>query len=64
MLDNYRDVLTVKELAEVLRIGKNAAYDLVRTRAVASVRIGRKYLVPKRKVIEFLGDSCYNSRVD
>ena len=64
MLDNYRDVLTVEELAEVLRIGRNAAYGLLRSRAVASVRVGRKYLVPKREVIEFLCGPCYNDRVD
>ena len=28
MLDNYNDVLTVKELKEVLRIGFNKAYEL------------------------------------
>lgn len=54
MLESYRDVLTVKELAEVLRIGKNAAYALVRNREIMSVRIGKRYLVPKKKVVEFL----------
>lgn len=29
MLNNYPDVLTVKQLAEVLNIGLNAAYELV-----------------------------------
>jgi excisionase family DNA binding protein len=54
MLESYRDVLTVKELAEVLRIGKNAAYALVRNREIMSVRLGKRYLVPKKKVVEFL----------
>lgn len=29
MLNNYPDVLTVKQLAEALNIGLNAAYELV-----------------------------------
>jgi excisionase family DNA binding protein len=47
MLENYRDVLTVREVAEALRIGKNAAYILVREKKIYSLRVGRKYLIPK-----------------
>jgi excisionase family DNA binding protein len=63
-LDNYSDMLTVLELAAVLRIGKNAAYDLVRDGAVASIRVGRKYLVPKICILDFLGATVYHGDVD
>ena len=64
VLNGYNDVLTVRELAKALRIGKNAAYALVRERAIPSVRIGRKYLVPKLKVVDFLSNPRYNKPVD
>ena len=64
VLDNYSDVLTVLELAAVLRIGKNAAYALVRDGAVSSVRIGRKYLIPKNRILAFLSKMCDNMSVD
>jgi excisionase family DNA binding protein len=64
MLENYRDVLTVKEVAEVLRIGKNAAYSLVRDNKIKSVKVGRKYLVSKQILLDFLGNSRYNIYVD
>jgi len=64
MLDNYNDVLTVKEMAKVLRIGKNAAYDLVREGAVVSIKVGRKYLVPKNCILDFLSSMNYHKDVD
>jgi excisionase family DNA binding protein len=63
-LNDYRDVLTVMEMAGVLRIGKNAAYDLVKSGAVASVRVGKKYLVPKNCIFDFLKAMPYTGRVD
>lgn len=55
------DVLRVDELAVILRIGRNAAYDLVASRAIRSVRIGSRTIrVPKSAVLEFLknGDAA------
>jgi excisionase family DNA binding protein len=53
-LEDYGDVLTVRELAAILRIGKNAAYALISDGAIVSVRVGRKYLVPKNCILDFL----------
>ena len=41
MLNNYPDVLTVKQLAEALNIGLNAAYELVNRHEIGAKRIGR-----------------------
>jgi excisionase family DNA binding protein len=54
MLKNYPDILNVKELSQILRIGKNAAYALVNSGAVPSRRVGKKYLIPKKSVLDFL----------
>ena len=63
MLSNYKDVLTVSELAQVLRIGKNAAYDLVNQRIIASIKIGRMHRIPKIFVIDYLTSQRYNIKL-
>ena len=40
-------VLSVEQLADVLGIGLNNAYQLVRSSSIRSVRIGRQYQIPK-----------------
>lgn len=55
--DRSQDVpvmLTVPELAELLRVGRNAAYDLVRCGAIRSIRIGHKIRIPRQAVCDFL----------
>lgn len=47
-------VLTVSEVASVLRIGRAAAYQLVRERALASVRVGRSLRVPRASLLNWL----------
>lgn len=41
------DVLTVEEARKRLRIGRNAVYDAIARKEIPSIRIGRKYLVPR-----------------
>ena len=48
-------VLTVSEVSEILGIGKNTAYDLVRCGAIKSFRAGRQIRVSKSALLEFLG---------
>lgn len=50
-------VLTVKETAEVLQIGKALVYDLVRSCKLRSLRIGRKIRVPRSALAEYLNSS-------
>lgn len=50
-------VLTVKETAEVLQIGKALVYDLVRSGKLRSLRIGRKIRVPRSALAEYLNSS-------
>ncbi len=38
-------VLTVKEVAEILRLGKNQAYALMNSKVFPSFRIGNKLLI-------------------
>lgn len=51
------DVITVKELSRILRIGINGTYDLVRTGKIKSIRVGRQFRIPRKAVLEYLGQS-------
>lgn len=53
-LDTLPDVLTVAEAARVLRLGRNSAYEGVRSGTIPSVRIGRRLLVPKAGILRLL----------
>ena len=60
-LKDFPDVLTVMQVAQVLGIGKNAAYTLVQNGTIGHLKVGRKYLVPKRCVVDYLNSPRYNS---
>ncbi len=49
-----RQTLTVEETASLLGIGRNSAYAAVRSGAIPTVRIGKRYLVPKVALAEWL----------
>ncbi|MBR3570845.1 MAG: helix-turn-helix domain-containing protein [Oscillibacter sp.] len=53
-LDDLPLVLRAEDLMPVLDIGRNTAYELVRSGQIRSVRVGRKLRVPKQAVEEFL----------
>ena len=54
MFSNYPDVVGIDELTEMLHIGRNKAYELINTNVIESKRIGKKHIIPKIRVIEFL----------
>lgn len=59
MLNNYPDVLTVRQVAEILGIGLNAAYQLVKHREIGAKHIGRAIRIPKSCVILYLNSARY-----
>ena len=48
-------VLTVPEAAKQLRIGIGRCYELVRCGRLRSIKIGKRFLIPKSAVFDFLG---------
>lgn len=56
MFQNYPDVVTIKQLMQMLNIGKNKAYELIKNKTIQTVRIGKKYIIPKVAVIQFLSN--------
>lgn len=47
-------VLNVKELQDALGIGRDTAYDLMRSKAFPSIRIGGRYVVEKEALQSWL----------
>lgn len=47
-------ILTVMEMASVLRIGRNAAYQLVKNGNIQSIRVGRSIRIPRKALMQFV----------
>ena len=54
IFSEFPDVVSIDDLTKMLGIGRNKAYELIHTNAIQSIRIGRKHIIPKFRVIEFL----------
>jgi excisionase family DNA binding protein len=50
---------TVRELAEILRIGRNKAYGLVHNKKIGAIKMGREYRIPKICVERFLNERLH-----
>lgn len=46
--------LRVEDLMPILGIGRNTAYELVRSKQIHSVKIGRQLRIPKQSLIDYL----------
>ena len=58
MFNSYPDVLSVKQLCEILDIGKNTAYRLLQSGDIKSIKIGKVYKIPKKYLKQYI--SKYN----
>ena len=60
MENKYRNLhdlpmtLQVEELMPILGIGRNTAYELIRSGQIRSIRIGRQIRIPRDALLEFL----------
>lgn len=46
--------VSVDEAAEILGIGRGLAYDLVRTGKIPSIRLSKRWLVPRKAIDRIL----------
>ena len=53
-LDELPLSLRVEDLMPILDIGRNTAYELVRSGRIRSVKVGRQIRVPRDAVVDFL----------
>lgn len=61
--DEEHRVLTVSEVAEILRVGRNLVYRMVERGEIPAIRVGRKIRVPKTALDRYL-DGVDESRPD
>lgn len=54
IFQQYPDVVNIKQLQEMLHIGKNLAYKLINTGKIESIRLGSVHRIPKSNIIDFL----------
>ena len=55
--DDLPLTLRVEDLIEILHIGRNTAYELVRSGQIHSIKIGRQLRIPKQALIDYLNSS-------
>jgi excisionase family DNA binding protein len=56
LFSDYPDILSVKQLMELLQIGKVLAYKLIESKKFKAVKIGREYKILKNSVIDFINE--------
>lgn len=50
----YPDVLSVKEVQEILGVCRISVYALIENSRIQAFRIGRTYMIPKQSIKNFL----------
>lgn len=53
---DYPDLMTTEEIQSALRIGRNKAYELIKGKAIASIKIGSQIRVRKPDLISFVNN--------
>lgn len=55
--DTYSDMISLDELCEMLTIGKNTAYHLLKTNQIKAFKIGRIWKIPRESVADYVKKS-------
>ena len=50
------DIITIAELAKILKIGKNRAYKLLESQEIKAFRIGCTWKIPRTSVERYIKD--------
>lgn len=54
MLENYNEILKPDEICEILLIGKNTLYNLLKSNEIVGYRVGRNWKVTKQSLINYI----------
>lgn len=54
MFTEYDDVVSVADVANMLHISKVTVYDLLKSGRIFTLRVGKRYIIPKKSIIDFL----------
>ena len=65
MLTEYNDVLLPEDVQKILHTGRNTVYNYLSEGKIRSIKIGRKYKIPKLYLLEFIyPDMDFSEEVD
>ncbi|MBQ6755454.1 MAG: helix-turn-helix domain-containing protein [Oscillospiraceae bacterium] len=53
-IDELPYMLNANEVADILGIARNSAYNLMRSKGFPTIHIGRRMVVPKDKLIKWI----------
>lgn len=51
---DYPDVVTIDDLQSMLHIGRNTAYKMLQDNIIKTLKVGKKYIIPKTSVVNFV----------
>lgn len=54
MLEAYDDILTIPEVADILKIGTSQTYKIVRTGQLKGFKEGKDWKISKKCLIEYI----------
>lgn len=54
MFTEYDEILSIEDVMEILHIEKNSVYSLLKSNEIRNIRVGKRYIVPKQSVINFI----------
>ena len=57
MFPSYPDILTIRQLQEMLGISRRLSYELINEGKIPAIRIGNSYRIPKIDVINYVVES-------
>ena len=52
MFSEYGDIVTVEEVMKMLQIGRVSVYQMLKSGEIRSLKVGKKYVIPKKSIIE------------
>jgi len=57
MLENKDEIVTIKEMMELLNIGKNTAYRLLENGDIKAFRIGNRWKISLKAVYKYISQN-------
>lgn len=63
MLEQFPDILTVKDLQKILSIGRSKAYSILHSGELQYMTIGRQTRIPKKYLLDYLRKMSYNTNL-
>jgi len=62
MLNGYGTILEPKEVKQILGIGRNSVYRLLKENKIKNFKIGTNYKIPKKALEEYIESQINNEK--